>query len=286
MVRAKILSFVCMVLLMTVGTFAGTKQDVWVVDDFESYAADPNAFHASSLESPGWWTVQLLEELFMGITPPPGFICQLSLVMGDPNGFMASDEIDADGPMSMQIHYELAEGYSCDAFIFAHNLGLPFEIVETGYPPESGLPTHIASVDLTKYDKISLKMKKLIGNKSTPGGNFTVGFMGTNLGTLGLFAAIQPPSVPIFMEYPEDVWEIYEFVLDSSQFPLDSVAGIAFGTYDDADVMGTGVTYLLDEITFYKDSVPCPLHKGGDMNLDCTVNILDFVILSEDWLSL
>jgi hypothetical protein len=284
MAKAKIIIVVSSVLLLSTVALPGVKQDTWIMDDFESYAADPNTIHASSLDGPGWWTVQELEEMVKQIIPPDGFVCQLSLAMGDPNGFMASDEVDADGPMSMRIHYELPsdmteEGYSCDAFIFAHNLGLPFELVYVGHPAVE----YLAAVDLTPYDKISLKMKKLIGNKSTPTGDFTVGFMGTDMEALGVLLTVQPSSVPVFMEYPEDVWEVYEFALDSAQFPLDSVAGITFGTFD---VRDTAVTYLIDEITFYKDSAPCPLHKGGDMNLDCAVNILDFVILSEDWMSL
>jgi hypothetical protein len=282
MANAKTVIVVILVLLISTVALPGVKQDTWVVDDFESYAADPNTIHGSSLDGPGWWTVQELEEMVYGLIPPEGFVCQLSLAMGDPNGFLAADEVDADGPMSMQIHYVVPTGYSCDAFIFAHNLGLPFEIVYVGHPAVE----YLAAVDLTQYDKISLKMKKLIGNKSTPTGDFTVGFMGTDLAPLGTFLAIQPSSVPVFMEYPEDVWEVYEFTLDSAQFPLDSVAGVTFGTYDEPGLEGTDVTYLIDEITFYKDSIPCPLHKGGDMNLDCAVNILDFAILSEDWLSL
>lgn len=284
MAKPKILIVVSLVLLLSTVALSGVKQDTWVVDDFESYAADPNTIHASSFDGPGWWTVQELQEMIFGSTLPDGFVCQFCLVAGDPNGFTAASEVDTDGPMSMQIHYELPsdmadEGYSCDAFIFAHNLGLPFELVYVGHPAVE----YLAAVDLTQYDKISLKMKKFIGNKSTPVGDFTVGFMATNFDPLGTFPAVEAPSVPVFMEYPEDVWEIFEFALDSSQFPLDSVAAVTFGTYD---VRDTAVTYLIDEITFYKDSAPCPLHKGGDMNLDCAVNILDFAILSEDWLSL
>ena len=279
MAYAKTVIVVILVLLISTVALPGVKQDTWVLDDFESYATDPNTIHASSLEGPGWWTIQELEEMVLGVIPPEGFVCQLSLAMGDPNGFLAGGEVDADGPMSMKIHYEVPVGYSCDAFIFAHNLGLPFELVYVGHP----IVEYLAVVDLTQYDKISLKMKKLSGNKSTPTGNFTVGFMAPDFSALGTLPAVEAPSVPVFMEYPQDVWEIFEFALDSASFPLDSVAAVTFGTYDQRD---TTVTYLIDEITFYKDSVPCPLHKGGDMNLDCAVNILDFAILSEDWLSL
>lgn len=282
MAKVKILIVVILVLLISTAALSGVKQDTWVLDDFESYAADPNTIHASSLDGPGWWTVQELEEMVLGVIPPEGFLCRLSLAMGDPNGFLAGNEVDADGPMSMQIHYEVPEGWSCDAFIFAHNLGLPFELVYVGHP----LVEYLAAVDLTRYDKISLKMKKLSGNKSTPTGNFSVGFMAPDFSALGVIGAVESSSVPVFMEYPEDVWEIFEFALDSASFPLDSVAAVTFGTYDEPGVEGTDVTYLIDEITFYKDSVPCPLHKGGDMNLDCAVNILDLAILSEDWLSL
>ena len=200
MARAKVFIVVSMVLLITVGAFAGTKQDVWVLDDFESYAADPNTIHASSLEGPGWWTVQELEAMVLGKIPPEGFLCELSLAMGDPNGFLAGGEIDADGPMSMKIHYEVPEsgGYSCDAFIFAHNLGLPFELVYVGHP----LVEYLAVVDLTQFDKISLKMKKFVGNQSSPGGNFSVGFMAPDFSPLGTLVAVQPTSVPVFMEYP------------------------------------------------------------------------------------
>ena len=288
MSKVKTIIVVSLILLISAVAMSGVKQDAWVIDDFESYAADPNTIHASSLEGPGWWTIQELEASLLGIIPPEGFVCQFCLASGDPNGFMASAEVDTDGPKSMQIHYELPSGYSCDAFIFAHNLGLPFEFVQVGYP----FAEYLAAVDLTQYQKICLKIKKFTGNKSSAACDFSVGFMGLDLQPIGLLSAVTSSSVPAFMEYPEDVWEVLEFDLTgelipgTSQSGLDSVGAVTFGVYDEPGTAGSNVTYMIDEITFYKDSSACPLHKSGDMNLDCTVNIMDFVILSEDWLSL
>ena len=87
MAKAKNIIVVSLVLLISTVALSGVKQDTWVVDDFESYAADTNTIHASSLDSPGWWTVQELEAMLLGVIPPDGFVCQLSLSMGDdPNG--------------------------------------------------------------------------------------------------------------------------------------------------------------------------------------------------------
>ncbi len=300
MFRRKLLH-VCL-LLTAIGSvsMAGSKIDGWVMDDFESYTSTAD-MKATSLTTGGpWWILQELENVLFGKPIAAGATLEINLATSpphgtgdpndtnDPNGFTAIGEIDASGPQSVEVHYQLtSEASSCDLLTLAHNLGLPYVNIPTGQPaPLDTLPV----ADFTTIGKMTMKVKKNSSN-ITNLDSFAVGLIGPDIKLIGQFRVLSTSPGNDFLEYPDNVWETVEFdingVMDTanadSAFGRDMVSAIVIGTYDTA---GSDVRYLLDDITFFNEGEPCGAYDPADINMDCDVNMIDLSALASAWLSL
>ena len=247
-----------------------------------------------------WWILQELQLVLFGQPIAAGATLEIDLMpdfpygvgdpneSADPNGFLAYGEIDADGPQSVEVHYQLTqEASSCDLFTMVHNLGIPFVNMPTGEaPPLDVLPV----ADLTQIDKISMKFKKNSGNTSNLD-SLALGLVGPDILLIGSFPVQSKSPGNDFLEYPDNVWETVEFDINGtmdisnreSSFGRDMVSAILIGTFDTA---GSNVSYLIDEITLYNEGDPCHAYSPADINMDCAVNLGDLTALGAAWLSL
>jgi hypothetical protein len=295
----KRLLLVCVLVGVICGvSVAGSKIDGWVVDDFESYSSTAE-MKATSLTTGGPWGILQEIQYSLGLIEwPAGALLEINLMpspphgtgdpndTNDPNGFTAVNEIDADGPQSMEVHYLLTEaGSSCDVIIMAHNLGVPFAMMAVG-PPLGDVPV----ADLTTIDKLTMKIKKNSGN-TTVEDTFEIGLIGPDMGLIGAFPATSKSSGNKFLEHPENVWETLEFDING---PMDTtnatsvsnrsaVSAIIIGTWD---TVGSEVRYLLDDIMLFNEGNDCHAWSSADINMDCAVNMDDLAALASAWLGL
>ena len=279
----------CLILLVTTAiSTAGSNINGWVMDDFESYSSTADLKATGLMTGGPWWILQELEYALFGKPIPSGAILEINLATGDPNGFTAIGEVDADGPQGVQVHYKLTDSdSSCDLFTMVHNLGIPFSLIPTGEdPPLDYLPV----ADMTTIDKITMKVKKYANNKSNTD-SFALVLLGPDIKVIGSFPVVSTSPPNEFLEYPNNIWETVEFDINGemdismteSAFGRDMVSAILIGTYDTS---GSDVTYLLDDITLYNEGDPCHAYSPADINMDCAVNMLDMAQLAAQWLSL
>jgi hypothetical protein len=87
-----------------------------------------------------------------------------------------------------------------------------------------------------------------------------------------------------------DEWHEWDINLDGMIFKngfanaseIDDVTGIIFGVSDDEGTGGTGKIDI-DDITLVKLPT-CSAQKDQDLNKDCAINFVDFVIFAQNWL--
>lgn len=289
----------CVLLAVICGvSVAGTKIDGWVVDDFESYETTAD-MKATSLTTGGPWGILQEFQYSLGMIEwPAGALLEINLMQSpphgtgdpndtnDPNGFTAVNEIDADGPQSMEVHYLLTDAASsCDVIIMAHNLGVPFAMMTVGQPLGD-----VPVADLTTIDKLTMKIKKNSGN-TTGLDIFSLGLIGPDMALIGAFPITSKLPGNKFLEYPENVWETLEFDINgemdttnaTSTFDRSTVSAIIIGTYD---VSGSDVHYLLDDIMLFNEGDDCHAWSPADINMDCAVNMDDLAVLASGWLGL
>ncbi|MCK5000979.1 MAG: hypothetical protein KAS23_15660 [Anaerohalosphaera sp.] len=285
--NTKLMLAACVMLSIVSGiSFAGSKIDGWIIDDFESYSSTDELKASNPATDFGvkpWWILQEIQAGLGLITIPAGNNLSIKLV-SDPNAFLANGEVDPDGGQGLEIHYDLTSGFSCDLFMLSSNMGIPFSLIPTG---QSAPLDYLPIADFTKLDKITLKVKRASGNTSNTD---SFGFTPIGPDLLGIVTInATPVEGTRIMEYPADTWETIEFDINgesspgTSTFGLNMVAGFVIGTYDGGN---TNVTYVVDDIMVYKESVPCQAHSPGDINLDCEVNMLDLAVLAAEWLVL
>ena len=91
MVRCR-LTITILVFSLSLNLFAGSRQDVWVLEDFESYKS-PMDIYATGLDTGGpWWDAYVIEQILQGnYNAEPK--CEFTLERGDPNGFTALGEL-------------------------------------------------------------------------------------------------------------------------------------------------------------------------------------------------
>ena len=281
-----------LVVTMSATLLAGRKQQVWIVDDFESYGNTENMLAGpfvgpQSLFDKGWWNSYTLQENLASQLGTPPFPTIMTLGIGDPNGFSAEGEIK-DHPTDpnehgMRIHFQSPTDGSwgqLNPLILAGNMGLPTHDVEI--PGLGSLP----AVDLTQFDKCQFKIKKLAGNITDPvESTITITFSAPDLGTTGYYTAQRPGGI---LASSEDVWEIMEFDLSAplqaphAEYGLDNVIGFLFGIEDENNA---DVTFIIDDIILYSESEECPEYLAADINGDCTVDMGDLAAIGSQWLN-
>jgi hypothetical protein len=280
-----------LVVTMSVTLFAGRKQQVWIVDDFESYGNTENMLAGpfvglESLADRGWWDSYSLQQILEGGDPTPLSPYTMTLGIGDPNdGFSAEGEIK-DHPTDpnehgMVIHFQSpADGSwgQLNPLLLAHNMGIPTHKVDTPLGP-------FDAADLTQFDKVQFKIKKLAGNITDPvESTITITFTAPDLGTTGYYTAQHPGGI---LASSEDVWEIMEFDLSAplqaphAEYGLDNVIGFLFGIEDENNA---DVTFIIDDIILYSESEECPEYLAADINGDCTVDMGDLAAIGSQWL--
>ncbi|MBE0534810.1 MAG: hypothetical protein IH624_04010 [Phycisphaerae bacterium] len=279
---------VSIILVMPAIVLAAGKQTVWVVEDFESYQSTTDML-ATGLDTGGpWWNAYSLTQVLPGGSgdPTPPFPTTMTLGLGEPNGFTSEGETLADpnSPKSMIIHYEIPnESRSADFLILAHNLGLPFNVVQTPIG-------NLAIVDLTQFDKAQFKIKKFSGNQSHPNSAFTMAFVAPDTTTIGYYRARRTQLPSGIMAASQDVWEILEFDLSAELLGREDsasikdvgvdVVAVVFGIEDEPS---SSVTFAVDDIALYTES-ECPRYLPADLNGDCIVSLADLAVIAGQWL--
>lgn len=296
-----------LVVTMSVTLFAGSHQDVWVIEDFESYetTADMVADVIPQWPPTGgpWWNLYSLQQILSLIQggpgdPTPPFPTSITLGTSDPNGFLAFgnnglEEVpDPNYPKSMILHYEMENSGSVDLLTLASNTGLPV----TGPVGALGLMV----TDLTGFDKMQFKIKLLSGEPG-PSSASTVSFADGNAASIGYYKA-ERTTLPMGIlgasrngaaVTDEDMWTLIEFDLSAQLLSYDGsppgsvqtlggdVSSIIVGIEDSSGPRN--VTIAIDDIAFYKES-GCPDYLAADINGDCTVDMGDLAAIGSQWL--
>ena len=307
--NVKIALVVSLIVVMPALLLARSHQDVWVVEDFESYETSADMLADVVMQWPTtggpWWNAFSLVDIltFMGSggqaggdgTPP--FPTSITLGETDPNGFLAfgKDGLEVhepNQPKCMIIHYETTGDSSVDVLMLARHTGLPlFE------PAAPLLP--IMVTDLTKFDKVQFKIK-LVDGEPSPSSAVTFSVANDKQEILGYYRA-ERLGLPLgiigasrvgAVITDEDPWQLIEFDLSAilhaytSGIPEGSVktlgSSIAAITVGFEDKGARNVTIALDDIAFYRES-ECPEYLVADVNGDCQVTLGDLAIIAGQW---
>lgn len=316
--NVKIALVVSLIVVMPAMLLARSHQDVWVIEDFESYettsGVEPMAADVVIQWPPTggpWWDLYSLQDIlaFIGSggqaggdgTPP--FPTVISLGEGDPNGFLAfgKDGLEAvpdpNHPKCMILHYEMDVNGDVNLAIRSSDTGLPL----TGPIGPLGL----MATDLRQFDKMQLKIKLLSGSPD-PLSAVTVTFateQGAGPVSIGFYKA-ERADLPLGILgaskagaaiTDQDMWQLIEFDLSAilhswegsdegsiKTLGVDIVA-IIVGIEDEGETVTKDVTIAIDDIAFYKES-DCPEYLVGDVSGDCQVTLADIAILAGQWL--
>lgn len=309
--NVKIALVVSLIVVMPALLLAGNHQDVWVVEDFESYetTADMLADVGFNWPTTGgpWWNAFSLVDILTFVlsggqaggdgTPP--FPTTMELGYSDPNGFLAFgkdglEEVpDPTHPKCMLIHYETTGDESVDVLMLARHTGLPLYV-----PAAPLLP--IMVTDLTQFDKVQFKIK-LVAGEPSPSSAVTFSLANEKQEIIGFYRA-ERLGLPLgiigasrvgAVITDEDPWQLIEFDLSAimhvytSGMPEgsakdlgSSVAAITVGFEDKG---ARNVTIALDDIAFYRES-ECTDYLVGDVNGDCIVNLADLAVMAGQYL--
>jgi len=308
--NVKIALVVSLIVVMPTLLLAKSHQDVWLVEDFESYetTADMVADVIPQWPTTGgpWWNAWSLVEVLTyyasggqaGSLGDPLFPTTLTLGTRDPNGFLAfgKDGLepvpDPTHPKCMLIHYETTADSTVDVLMLARHTGLPlFE------PAAPLLP--IMVTDLTQFDKVQFKIK-LVDGEPSPSSAVTFSIANDKQEILGFYRA-ERLGLPLgiigasrsgAVITDEDPWQLIEFDLSAILHPYtsgipegsvktlgSSVAAITVGFEDKG---ARNVTIALDDIAFYSES-ECPEYFVGDVDGDCQVTLADLAIIAEQY---